>query len=74
MQTHRYTAERASHDALHVAIATVSACRLIVSWNFRDIVHFAKIPRYNAINEQMGYGAIGIFSPFEVIRYENQDV
>ena len=31
-------------DALHVATATVRGCRAIVSWNFRHIVHFDKIP------------------------------
>ncbi|MGH8522815.1 MAG: type II toxin-antitoxin system VapC family toxin, partial [Gammaproteobacteria bacterium] len=36
-----------SDDALHVALATVSECSLIVSWNFRHIVHFEKIPLYN---------------------------
>lgn len=27
-------------DALHVAVATVSACEAIVSWNFKHIVNF----------------------------------
>ncbi|MGH7824479.1 MAG: type II toxin-antitoxin system VapC family toxin [Candidatus Binatia bacterium] len=58
-------------DALHVAVATVAGCSLIVSWNFKHIVHFEKIPLYNAINTVNGYGAIGIFSPLEVIRYES---
>lgn len=58
-------------DALHVAIATVARCSLIVSWNFKHIVHFEKIPLYNAINTLKGYGTIGIFSPLEVIQYES---
>jgi len=37
-------------DALHVAVATVSNCRLIVSWNFKHIVNFQKIPLYNGVN------------------------
>ena len=41
---------RHSADALHVAQATVASCRVIVSWNFKHIVHFAKIPLYNAVN------------------------
>ena len=57
-------------DALHVALATVSGCFAIVSWNFKHIVHFRKIPLYNAINALHGYHAIGIFSPREVIDYE----
>ena len=61
-------------DALHVALATVSGCALIVSWNFQHIVHFQKIPLYNAINTIAGYPQIAIFSPLEVIRYESQDL
>lgn len=61
-----------SDDALHVALATTAKCDLIVSWNFKHIVHFEKIPKYNAVNILQGYGKIGIFSPLEVIAYENE--
>ncbi|NCC36309.1 MAG: PIN domain-containing protein [Chloroflexia bacterium] len=60
-------------DALHVALATVSGCILIVSWNFKHIVHFDKIPKYNAVNTLNGQGQIGIYSPLEIIRYGNND-
>ena len=59
-----------SDDALHVAVATVSDCALIVSWNFKHIVHFQKIPKYNALNVVSGYRAISIYSPLEVLNYE----
>ncbi len=58
-------------DALHVAIATVSECDLIVSWNFKHIVHYDKIPKYNAVNVLNGHKKIGIYSPLEIISYEN---
>ena len=58
-------------DALHVAMATVSECELIVSWNFKDIVHFEKIPKYNAVNVLNGYGQIDIHSPLEVISHDD---
>ncbi len=63
-------------DALHVAPATVSGCRAIVSWNFRHIVHLDKIPLYNGVNLVEGYGTIGIHTPREVVRYgiEEEDV
>jgi predicted nucleic acid-binding protein len=61
-------------DALHVAIATVAECALIVSWNFRHIVHFEKIPLYNAVNVLNGHPEIAIFSPLEVVEYEDEDV
>ncbi len=65
---------KSSDDALHVALATVSGCSLIVSWNFKHIVHFEKIPLYNAINAVNGFANIAIFSPLEVIKYEDQKI
>jgi predicted nucleic acid-binding protein len=47
-------------DALHVALATVSGCQLIVSWNFRHIVNFRRIPLYNGINVANGFAPLGI--------------
>ena len=58
-------------DALHVALATVAAADLIVSWNFRHIVHFEKVPRYNAVNTLYGYREVAVHSPSEVIAYED---
>ena len=57
-------------DALHVALASVSGCSMIVSWNFKHIVHFQKIPLYRAINAVKGYAQIDIYCPLEVINYE----
>lgn len=56
-------------DALHVAIATAADCDLIVSWNFKHIVNFQKIPLFNAVNVLNGYKTIAIHSPLEVINY-----
>jgi len=61
---------KSAADALHVALATVAGCRLIVSWNFKHIVHFQKIPLYRAVNTLKGYPEINIYSPLEVINYE----
>ena len=58
-------------DALHVALATVARCRMIVSWNFKHIVHFDKIPLYNGLNLINGYDTLSINSPSEVISYED---
>ena len=57
-------------DALHVALATVTQCNAIISWNFRHIVHFQKVPQYNAVNVLNGYGIIGINTPAEVVVYD----
>jgi hypothetical protein len=54
-------------DALHVAIATMTKVDLIISWNFRHIVHYDKIRKFNAINMLNGYSIIDIRSPLEVV-------
>ncbi len=58
-------------DARHVAIATTNNVDMIVSWNFKHIVHFEKIRRFNSVNLTEGYKSIEIFSPREVIHYES---
>lgn len=57
-------------DAQHVATASVHRCRVIVSWNFKHIVHFDKIPLYNGVNLINGYDTLSINTPAEVITYE----
>ena len=55
------------NDALHVALATVARVDMIVSWNFKHIVHFDKIRGFNAVNLREGYLPIEIRSPREII-------
>ena len=54
-------------DAHHVALATVARADMIVSWNFKHIVHYEKIRGFNAVNIREGYPAIEIRTPKEVI-------
>jgi len=61
-------------DALHVALATVSNAKMIISWNFKHIVNYQKIPLYNAVNKLNGYEPIDIYSPSEVIEDEDKNV
>ncbi len=63
--------EKYATDAMHVALATVSNADLVVSWNFKHIVNFQKIPLYNAVNTLNRFAKIAIYSPLEVI--ENED-
>jgi len=66
--------ERYATDALHVALATVANVKMIVSWNFKHIVNFKKIPLYNAVNKLNGFDDIEIYSPLEVIENENEEI
>ncbi|HMD70869.1 MAG TPA: hypothetical protein VKF41_05970 [Bryobacteraceae bacterium] len=43
-----------SNDAAHIAVATVSGVDLVVSWNFKHIVHFEKTGRYEGVNSLRG--------------------
>jgi len=63
--------ERYATDAMHVALATVSNADVIISWNFKHIVNFQKIPLYNAVNTLNRFGKIAIYSPLEVIEDED---
>lgn len=55
------------NDAHHVAIATIAHADLIVSWNFKHLVHWEKIRGFNSVNLREGYNPIDIRSPREVI-------
>ena len=59
-------------DALHVAAATVARADVIVSWNFRHIVNFQRIRRFNGVNLASGYPMLDIRSPLEM-DYGDQD-
>lgn len=57
------------NDARHIAVASVVGVDLLVSWNFKHIVHFEKIQKFNAVNIELGYKPILIYSPREVTLY-----
>ena len=54
-------------DAHHVALAVVYRADMIVSWNFKHIVHHEKIDGFNSVNLAEGYPQLRIYSPKEVI-------
>ena len=60
-------------DGVHIALATLAEVDLLVSWNFKHIVHYDKIRRFNAVNLERGYKPLIIYSPREVARYDEDD-
>ena len=62
-------APRFRNDMLHIALATVADVDIVVSWNFRHVVRFDKIRLFNAVNLELGYKLIQIYSPREVTSY-----
>lgn len=59
-------------DGLHIALATVSQSDVLVSWNFKHIVHFDKIRLFTAVNLEQGYQPLAIYSPREVARDDDE--
>jgi len=53
-------------DGLHIALATSAEVDLLVSWNFRHIVRYDKIRLFTAVNLELGYKPLAIYSPREV--------
>jgi len=60
------TAQQAN-DAHHVALASVAKADLILSWNFKHIVHLDKIRMFNSVNLRAGYPLMEIRSPREFV-------
>ena len=58
------------NDLIHIALATVNNADILVSWNFKHIVHYDKISKFNSVNLEYGYRQLTILSPREVTTYE----
>ena len=55
-----------SADAVHVACAMIAEVDILVSWNYKHIVHWDKMRLFNAVGIEMGYRPIQILTPREV--------
>ena len=72
-QQRRIVTPKYYDDGLHIALATIAEVDVLVSWNFRHIVHFDKIRLFNAVNLELGYKPLQIYSPREVASYGNDE-
>ena len=61
------------NDMLHIALATVADADILVSWNFRHIVRLDRIRLFNSVNIELGYKALTISSPREVVPDETNE-
>jgi len=60
------------NDMLHIALATIAEVDVLVSWNFRHIVRLDRIRLINAVNLELGYKPLQVYSPREVATHEAQ--
>lgn len=58
--------EKSRKDAEHIAAATVAGVSVVASWNFRHMVNFWRIQRYNDVNRDARYAPIDNRSPREI--------
>ena len=61
--------QRFRNDMLHIALASIADVDVLVSWNFRHIVRLDKIRLFGAVNLELGYKPLPIYSPREVATY-----
>ncbi len=54
-------------DTRHIAIATINKVDILASWNFKHIVNFNLIRKYNSANLKYGYALLEIRTPREVL-------
>jgi predicted nucleic acid-binding protein len=57
-------------DCRHIAIATLSNCKYIISWNFKHFVNIRTINKVQAVNKLMNYAEITILPPSMLIEGE----
>ena len=50
-------------DALHIGIATVNACDVILSLNFNHIVNLRAMTAVDSVNVKEGYSPVRILTP-----------
>ncbi|MEW6487402.1 MAG: PIN domain-containing protein [Thermodesulfobacteriota bacterium] len=72
-ESHAILGPRYRNDMLHIALATVGEVDVVVSWNFKHIVRLDKIRLFNAVNLELGYKALSIYSPREVATHGTED-
>jgi hypothetical protein len=66
---HQILTEKHRNDMVHIALATVFSVDIVASWNFKHIVRYEKIVKFNAVNLEYGYRQLAIHSPREVSSY-----
>lgn len=62
--------EKSTEDCLHIAVAIMNECDLIISWNFKHLVNIKTIRGVRAITNIKGYKGIEIMTPETLLLME----
>ena len=60
-------------DALHLALASVAKCDMLLSWNCRHIVNPRKAEHIESLNTKMHLHIPRLFTPFELLKMESKN-
>ena len=61
---------KSKNDAIHIAIASVNDCDIILSWNFKHIVNIRAMTAVENVNMEMRYKKLRILSPSSMLDKE----
>ena len=67
--------KRSFDDCQHIAVAIMSNCDVIMSWNFKHIVNINTMKGIKVLTTMEGYKDILIYSPeaFQIDKEDNDD-
>ena len=65
--SHKIVTKKFKNDLVHIALATVNNADILVSWNFKHLVKHKTRTKVAGVNTLLGYKAIDICTPWEVI-------
>jgi len=65
--------QRAVVDAIHIAYATLSKCDVVASWNFKHVTNIRAIKAVEAVNAELGYNKLEIYSPQSLIEFKEDN-
>ena len=54
-------------DALHLALASVHRCDILLTWNCRHLANYNKVGHIRRVNEQLGLHVPAILTRFELL-------
>lgn len=64
--------QKSLDDCRHMAIATITECDFIVSWNFKHFVNIKTINKVQAVNKLLGFREVLILPPSMILEGDEE--
>ena len=69
---HGVMSPKSRDDCRYIAIATITGCKYIISWNFKHFVNIKTINKVQAVNKLMEYSEINILPPSMMLEEDEE--